>query len=99
MKNIYTMFRLPSTDEYKRHVLVTVKTRIDGSPKITVNKLKMEMVNTFFFKEDDVENAISILRNVFHCIKTYKVPGTNANHINPVASQSWDNFVNQTETA
>lgn len=86
----FKMFKSPSTDEYKRHVMASVKALIDETPRITVNRLKTVMQTRFFVEGDDVDGALSALLNVYHCISSFKVPNRDAVHLNPRCSEVWD---------
>ncbi len=96
----FAMFKQPSTDAYKRHVMATAKELIDATPRITVNKLKAAMYSKYFIEEADVEGALSALLNVYFCISSFKVPQRDAVHLNPKESEVWDNRnFNQLQTA
>lgn len=88
-QNAFSMFKAPSTDEYKRHILVSVKNLINENPRITVNKLKGQMKTKYFAQEEDVDGALSALLNVFCCISVYKVPNRDATHLNSKPSSMW----------
>lgn len=90
--NAFAMFRNPCTEDYKRHLLLTVKAQIDSSPRITVKKLKALMQTKFFATPEDVDGALAALLNVFGCISSFTIRDRQVTHLNPKQSTAWDNY-------
>lgn len=88
-QSAFNMFKTPSTDEYKRHVIESVKAMIDSSPRITVNKLKGQMQTKYFVSAEDVDGALAALVNVYVCVSSYTLPKREVTHLNSKQSDLW----------
>jgi hypothetical protein len=94
-QNAFNRFKSPSTDEYKRYLLATVKDVIDKSPRITVKRVKSLMSTKYFVSAEDVDGALAALLNEYDCISSFKVPDRDTIHLNPKPSLVWDQRTTQ----
>lgn len=88
----FSMFKNHSTDDYKRHMMLSVKAVIDDSPRITVNKLKALMQTKYFAAAEDVDGALAALLNVYNCISSFTIRDRQVTHLNSKPSALWDEY-------
>ncbi len=88
----FMLFRTDSAESYKRYLLKLVCDSIAGQPRITVNKLKHLLRNQFLIRDEDTENAVAALSQVFKCVSLFTVPGRNVTHLNFVPSDKWREY-------
>lgn len=72
---IYSLFRLESTNEFKRMVINTVYCTIEENKGITLNVLKRKLCSLLGFDESDVDASVVVLThpNVFGCVSKFEV--------------------------
>jgi hypothetical protein len=74
-KVIYSVFRLPSTNDYKKTVINTVYSTIRSDSGITLNNLKRRLNSLFGFDDSDIDSAVALLTNpnIFGSVSRFEV--------------------------